>query len=55
MENYNNKDISESDIKLLAHKLLPEIKKYFSDEKIQKEFKQWLQKKQKSNPKTWLF
>ena len=33
MENYDN-DISESDIKLLAHQLLPEIKKFFSDEKI---------------------
>lgn len=51
MENYDN-DISESDIKLLAHKLLPEIKKFFSDEKIQKEYKEWLKKKQKSNPKT---
>ena len=50
MENYNN-DISESDIKLLAHKLLPEIKRFFSDEKIQKEYKEWLKKKQKSNPK----
>ena len=27
MKNYDN-DISESDIKLLAHKLLPEIKKF---------------------------
>ena len=51
MENYDN-DISESDIKLLAHKLLPEIKNFFSDEKIQKEYKEWLKKKQKSNPKT---
>lgn len=51
MENYDN-DISESDIKLLAHQLLPEIKKFFSDEKIQKEYKEWLKKKQKSNPKT---
>ena len=41
MENYDN-DISESDIKLLAHKLLPEIKKFFSDEKIQKEYKECL-------------
>ena len=54
MGNYNN-DVSESDIKLLAHKLLPEIKKFFSDEKIQKEYKEWLKKKQKSNSKTCLF
>ena len=51
MRNYDV-EISDNDMKLLAHKLLPEIKKYFSDEKIQKEFKEWLQKKQKSNSKT---
>jgi hypothetical protein len=36
MEHY--KDISKPDLKLLAYKLLPEIKKFFADEKIQKEF-----------------
>ena len=46
MENFNE-NISESDLKLLAHKLLPEIKKYFNNEKIQKEFQEWL--KENSN------
>lgn len=31
MENYNKeKNISEDNLKVLAYKLLPEIKKYFS-------------------------
>lgn len=43
MENYNKeKNISENNLKLLAYKLLPEIKKYFSQEKVQKEFQEWL-------------
>ena len=42
----------QSYINELYKKLLPEIKKFFSDEKIQKEYKEWLKKKQKSNPKT---
>ncbi len=47
MENGNNK-ISKYDLKLLAYKLLPEIKKYFADEKIQKEFQEWLKKNKQS-------
>lgn len=37
-----NDKIPKCDLKLLAYKLLPEIKKYFADEKIQKEFREWL-------------
>ena len=47
METENNSS-SKYDLKLLAYKLLPEIKKYFSDEKIQKEFQNW----RKANNKT---
>ena len=41
MDIENNKT-PKCDLKLLAYKLLPEIKKYFADEKIQKEFQEWL-------------
>jgi hypothetical protein len=44
MEDYN-KNISDQNLKLLAHRLLPEIRKYFADEKVQKEFQEWLKKK----------
>lgn len=47
MDNYD-KDTFENSLKLLAHRILPEIKKYFSDEKIQREYKEWLKEKQKS-------
>ncbi len=46
IESYG-KEVSESDIKLLVHKILPEIKKYFADEKIQKEYEQWVKEKEK--------
>jgi len=32
-------------LKFLAHRLLPEIRTYFADEKVQKEFQEWLKKK----------
>lgn len=48
IESYG-KEVSESDIKLLVHKILPEIKKYFADEKIQKEYEQWVKEKEKSS------
>lgn len=44
MGNHNNKEILKCDLKLLAYKLLPEIKKYFADEKIQKEFQSWIKR-----------
>jgi len=36
---------SQKQIDTLAHRLMPEIKKYFADERIQKEFEQWKEKK----------
>jgi hypothetical protein len=39
------KCVSDKDLKLLAYKILPEIKKFFADEKIQKEFQEWLKNK----------
>ena len=38
----NFKNNSEPDLQLLAYKLMPEIKKFFADKKIQKEFQEWL-------------
>jgi len=32
---------SQEQIETLAHRLMPEIKKYFADERIQKEFEEW--------------
>ena len=33
--------LSQKQIETLAHRLMPEIKKYFADERIQKEFEEW--------------
>jgi len=44
MEEYD-KNISDQNLKFLAHRLLPEIKKYFADEKVKKEFEEWLKKR----------
>ena len=38
-------DISEKQIELLARRLLPEIKKFFADEDIRKEFEEWQRKR----------
>ena len=38
-ENYLN--ISDKQTEILTRRLLPEIKKFFADENIQKEFKEW--------------
>ena len=38
----NFKNNSEPDLQILAYKLMPEIKKFFADKKIQKEFQEWL-------------
>ena len=38
----NFENNSESDLQLLAYKLMPEIKKFFADKKIQKEIQEWL-------------
>ena len=32
---------SQEQIAALAHRLMPEIKKFFADEQIQKEFAEW--------------
>ena len=34
-------EISEKQIEILARRLLPEIKKFFADENIRKEFEEW--------------
>ncbi len=43
----NFKNNSEPDLQLLAYKLMPEIKKFFADKKIQKEFQEWLKVRNK--------
>ena len=42
----NSLEISEKQIEILARRLLPEIKKYFADENIRKEFEEWQGKRQ---------
>jgi len=39
-------EISEKDIEIFARRLLPEIKRYFADENIRKEFEEWQRKRQ---------
>lgn len=41
--------VSEKEIEILAHRLLPVIRKYFADEKVKQEFREWLSVKGKSN------
>ena len=43
----NFKNNSEPDLQILAYKLMPEIKKFFADKKIQKEFQEWLKVRNK--------
>jgi len=42
-------EILEKQIEIFARRLLPEIKKFFADEDIRKEFEEW--KKQRQNGK----
>jgi len=39
-------EISERQIEIFARRLLPEIKRYFADENIRKEFEEWQKKQQ---------
>lgn len=39
-------EISENQIEIFARRLLPEIKKFFADENIRKEFEEWQKKRQ---------
>ena len=38
--------VSGKQIEILAKRLLPEIRKFFADENIRKEFEEWQKKKQ---------
>ena len=42
----HNMEISENQIEIFARRLLPEIKKFFADENIRKEFEEWQKKRQ---------
>ena len=35
---------SKEQINMLAHRLMPEIKKYFANEQVRKEFEKWMVK-----------
>jgi len=39
-------EVSEKQVEILARWLLPEIRKFFSDENVRKEFEEWQKKKQ---------
>ena len=39
-------NISDKQIETLARRLLPQIKKFFADEDIRKEFEEWRKKRQ---------
>jgi hypothetical protein len=38
--------VTEKQIEVLARLLLPEIKRFFADENVRREFKQWKQERQ---------
>ena len=40
-------EISNKQIEILARRLLPEIKKFFANEDIRKEFEEWQKKRRK--------
>lgn len=43
--------ISEREVEILASRLLPEIKKFFADEEIRKEFEKWKAEQEYNNQK----
>ena len=38
--------VTEKQIEVLARRLLPEIKRFFADEDVRREFEQWKQERQ---------
>jgi len=42
-------EISDKQVEILARRLLPEIKRYFANEKIRREFEAWERKQQDGN------
>ena len=44
-------EISEKQIEIFARRLLPEIKKFFANEDIRKEFEEWQRKKRENEAK----
>ena len=43
-------DITDKQIEIFARRLLPEIKKFFANEDIRREFEQWKREKQGVKP-----
>ena len=44
-------EVSEKQIEVLARRLLPEIKKFFANEDIRKEFEEWQRKRREGESK----
>ena len=44
-------EISEKQIEIFARRLLPEIKKFFANEDIRKEFEEWQRKRREGEAK----
>ena len=42
---------SDEQIKIFARRIMPEIKKYFTDENVKKEFQEWKKKQQENKTK----
>ena len=42
-------NITDKQIEIFARRLLPEIKRFFADEDIRKEFEEWRRKQQSGN------
>ena len=47
----NNLNITDKQIEIFARRLLPQIKKFFADEDIRKEFEEWQKKQQNDDAK----
>jgi hypothetical protein len=44
-------EVSDRQIEIFARRLLPEIKRFFTDESIRQEFEEWQGKRQENLPK----
>ncbi len=48
----SNLKFSDKEIEIFARRILPEIKKYFADEEVQKEFLEWKAKLKENEHKS---
>jgi hypothetical protein len=45
-ENTPKIEFSDEQIEIFARRIMPEIKRFFADEKVKKEFREWRRKRQ---------